>query len=387
MSPVARRLVLYLFLDDFQPIYSLYAVFAVTRGLSLGQISALLATWSITAFVLEVPCGVIGDRYERRFVLAAGQTVRALGFLIWMIFPTFFGFLAGFLLWGFKSALQSGTYEALLYDELKIFDSQAQFGRVFGRAVAATQVAQVGSALIASLLAQVGFRTVLTVSVLVGLGTAIVAVTLPKAPHVRPVEGARYFSLLRLGLHTIRRNRTVAVVVIFTGFAVGMSAVDEFYNLLWSERGASPSVISLSWAFVALSAATGGAFAHRLVRQHFSLTVPFLLMAGWAYAIFFAAHGGLVVAVLSIAVADAFMLGIHVITQELLQRSIVVDARATIASVSSFVTEFVALTVFFVVGVLSRSVGLPTAMSVIAVVAGVTVVGFAFLARKWQPAS
>ena len=83
------------------------------------QIASLLIVWSATAFTLEVPSGVLADKYSRRNILFIGQCIRSLGYLCWLFLPNYIGFLIGFILWGIESALSSGTFQSLLYDELK----------------------------------------------------------------------------------------------------------------------------------------------------------------------------------------------------------------------------------------------------------------------------
>ena len=65
-----------------------------------------------------------------------GQLFSVAGFVCWGLFPHFWGFLLGFVLWGTKSALSSGTFEALICDELKRFGHEADFVKVDGRSLA-----------------------------------------------------------------------------------------------------------------------------------------------------------------------------------------------------------------------------------------------------------
>ena len=80
------------------------------------QIGILLGTWSSTALLLEIPSGVLADKYNRRTILFLAQVIRGIGYLVWMLYPTFLGFLIGFILWGTKSAFTSGTFQALVFD-------------------------------------------------------------------------------------------------------------------------------------------------------------------------------------------------------------------------------------------------------------------------------
>src|SRR5271154_5456515 len=102
-------------------------------GLKPVEITVCLTAWSVTSFVLQVPSGVIADRWSRRQILAWAQLVRGVGFAVWMVWPHFWGFFVGLQLWGIKSAFTSGTFEALLYDELKARGRAQDYTRIFGR--------------------------------------------------------------------------------------------------------------------------------------------------------------------------------------------------------------------------------------------------------------
>ena len=137
MTSFLARLSAFKFFDSFILIVPLYAVMFVDAGLTPVQISVALIAWSATAFTLQIPSGVIADRWSRRHILALAQLARAAGFVVWLLYPHFWGFLAGLVLWGIKSAFTSGTFEALLYDELKAQGRAHDYTRVYGRARAA----------------------------------------------------------------------------------------------------------------------------------------------------------------------------------------------------------------------------------------------------------
>ena len=65
-----------------------------------------------------MPSGAWADTFDRRRLLVVSAVVYAAGFATWMIWQTFAGFAVGFVLWGLSSALMSGTFESLVYDEL-----------------------------------------------------------------------------------------------------------------------------------------------------------------------------------------------------------------------------------------------------------------------------
>src|SRR3712207_4816399 len=97
--PLARLAVAWAALSELVPYYPLYALLFLDTGLSGAQISLLFGVWSVTAFLSEVPAGALADRWSRRGVLVLGGVLQAVGFAVWTAAPSFWTFLAGFVIW------------------------------------------------------------------------------------------------------------------------------------------------------------------------------------------------------------------------------------------------------------------------------------------------
>ncbi|HEV7728454.1 MAG TPA: hypothetical protein VGO74_16140 [Modestobacter sp.] len=120
------------------------------------EIWALLALWSATAELAEVPSGALADRFSRRGALVAAGILQAAGYVLWAARPGLPGFAAGFVVWAVGGALVSGAFEALLHDGLAAAGAAGQFGRVNGRVNAVDLLVQVPTALAAAALFSLG---------------------------------------------------------------------------------------------------------------------------------------------------------------------------------------------------------------------------------------
>ncbi|WP_411157334.1 MFS transporter [Nocardia farcinica] len=141
---------------EFVPLYALYALLFADHGLTTAQISSLFALWSITSFVLEVPSGAWADTVSRRGLLVLSGALVAAAFTVWTAAPSYLGFALGFVLWGVAGALESGTFEALIYDDLAARERAGEYARVMGYARAAAEGAVVVAILAAAPLYAVG---------------------------------------------------------------------------------------------------------------------------------------------------------------------------------------------------------------------------------------
>src|SRR5436190_20256849 len=168
-------------------------------GLSPAQIGVVMASWSVMCVILEVPCGVLADRMSRPLLLATAQLVRCVGFVVWVAFPGFWGFLIGLMLWGLKSATMSGAFEAVIFDDLKAQGREAEYVRVIGRTQAARFSGLVVASLVAAGVAPLGYPTLIWASFAAGVGAAAAAMTLPRAPRSMAVGDWGYFAHLKRG--------------------------------------------------------------------------------------------------------------------------------------------------------------------------------------------
>lgn len=313
------RAVLFRGSADLIPLYALYALLFADHGLNTAQISGLLAIWSMTSFVLEVPSGAWADTVSRRLLLILSALLLVAGFAMWTVFPSYLGFALGFVLWGTSGALLSGTFEALVYDELAARGKTADYPRIMGYTRAASETAALlGIVAAAPLFAWGGYGLVGWVSVAIAGLHTLFALTLPSAPKTvsaeqaqeladgeepggteglahpetlappadserarvttdrasdiavaepaQPTAGpalARYLFMLRTGLREALRVRAVRHGLFLASILYGMTAFDEYFALLAGEAGVAPWVTTLLVGLTVTGALVGSALAGR----------------------------------------------------------------------------------------------------------------------------
>ena len=141
---------------DLVPLYSVYALLFADRGVDSAQISLLFIIWSLTSFLCEVPSGAWADTFDRRRLLVLSAVIYGAGFATWMVWQTFAGFALGFVCWGLSSALMSGTFESMVYDELVERGAREQYAGLIGWAQSTALVANLTASAFAAALFHVG---------------------------------------------------------------------------------------------------------------------------------------------------------------------------------------------------------------------------------------
>ena len=345
MPSFLARVYAFNFFDRFILIFPLYTVMFVDAGLKPVEITVCLTAWSVTSFLLQVPSGVIADRRSRRHILAVAQLVRGVGFVVWLLYPHFWGFFVGLQLWGIKSAFTSGTYEALLYDELKARGQAADYTRIFGR----TRAVQSGGVLLAALGAAIavrfGYAATLDASLVSVALAAVAAISLPAATPAATARARGYLAHLRVGLAESLREPLVLSILVFSAIVLALgAALEEFWPIFGAKVGLSRPVIAV---FV------GGQNAVEVLVSLIAYRLSGLPTRGF-YALF--AMGGALLlaasglftpaAMLLLALYSGLMKLVAVVFEGRLQHAIASERRATIGSVKSFVAQ-IGITVLY----------------------------------------
>ncbi|GAB3742887.1 MFS transporter [Nocardiopsis nanhaiensis] len=344
----------YAFFTEFVLLYPLYALLFTETGLSVAQISSLFVVWSLTGVLLAVPAGTWADIVPRRYLLAAAPVLAGAGFALWLLFPSYWVFALGFVLWGAGGALASGAFEALVYTELAHRGIAYRYARVMG-VTRALGVASVGAAtlLAVPVMAHGGYAAIGAASVAACALCALSGLALPedRAASGDPGGGGDqasepgYRETMRVGLAEARRSRTVraaiVLVVLITAF---WETLEEYIPLLASSAGVAtgdvPLVVLTVWTCVTV----GGLLAGPAARlNHLALGALLVLAAvaigagallsdpvGWVLL-----GCGFGVCQMMSVVADAR-----------LQDSISGPSRATVTSLAGMGTESVGIATF-----------------------------------------
>src|SRR3954451_5165105 len=273
------RVLLYHASRDLVPLYSVYSLLFADHGISAAHISLLLIIWSATSFVFEVPSGAWADSFDRRHLLVVSAFVYAAGFAIWMTWQSFVGFALGFVCWGLSSALMSGTFESMVYDELVQRGDAERYAGLIGWAQSTALVANLTASAGAAWLFHVGgYALVGWTSAAIAAGQALLAASLPvsyrarHAPHPHGAVGgteratSRYVTMRRAGLAESRHRPDVRRVLVLAATMVGLTAYDEYFPLVARDHDVSTAVVPVLVAVIVVGQAVGTALVGRTAR-------------------------------------------------------------------------------------------------------------------------
>lgn len=256
-------------LYDFVFAYAIYNVLFNIRGLSVFQISLLLSWWALTSVIFEIPSGALADHWSRKKLLVIAPVIKSLCFVIWFLANgNFYLYALGFLFWSIGSSLVSGTTEALLYDELTVFDKKDEYEKVLGKKNFYFHIALAISTITGGFIAYYNLDWVLILSVIPLLLSAFFALLIKETPKVQSTEEVHYLDHIKSAYKEVKQNK---ILLYFFAFAVGIDifgGLEEFDQLYYQLAGLplfAFGIIGFVWSMLN---SLGSYFAHKLKNVH-----------------------------------------------------------------------------------------------------------------------
>lgn len=326
----------------------------VDRGLTPVQISTLLLVWAGTSFLLEVPSGVFADKYSRKNILFFAELSQIAGYSFWLLMPNFIGFLIGFILWGIKSAFTSGTFEALVYDELKANNEEKKYIKIQGIVQSLQFVAFIFAGVGATLAITFGYSFVLIISIVSLVISALSILSLPNAKKVESTGEKNYFNLLKEGLTFSLKTPTVLKIIIFISFGQALfGALDEYWSIFATESGLFKQGLGIFFVIYGLVQALASVIAYKF-EKFSSRFFEFLFLFNGVLLIV-ASYFYKVPALIMLFVFSFLFKLIDTVANSQLQHQINnQEIRATVTSVKGFFVELIVMSFYLIFGLIAN---------------------------------
>jgi MFS family permease len=336
-SPVHRRLaplVAAAFFGGIALWVPVEKLFLAELGFTPQSIGVMAAAYAAVVPLLEIPSGVLADRWSRRGVLLVGNAGGFLSVLVGGLSTDKATYVVAALLLGVYFAMQSGTVDAIVYDTvLEETGDSAGFEAIVGRlrmveSAALVLGALAGGALAAATAPRVTYFATLPL-------VAVSTLWLAGFREPRLHEGGETRSLRRhlaVTLGVVRRDRRlvpIAALLVLT--AVLTQAVFEFGPLWLVEAGTGAGAFGPAWAGLMAALGLGGALAGRL-RADSPRTVVAIGVLLIASAATLVAGGHVVVVTAAQIVVVVLAVVVGILLTRALHDAVPSDVRSGVAS-------------------------------------------------------
>ncbi len=147
------KFALYGFLKNLRFFDPFILLFFREVGISFLQIGLLFSIREISTNLVEIPSGILADRFGRKLAMILSFSFYILSFILFYFFNTLWLYFFAMLIYGFADAFRSGTHKAMIFDYLEannLADKKIQyygytrswslFGSAFSSLIAASIV-------------------------------------------------------------------------------------------------------------------------------------------------------------------------------------------------------------------------------------------------------
>lgn len=334
-----------------------FLLFLAEKGMSVTQIALYQALFNIATVVLELPTGLIGDFFGKKFSIQVGVLLlffHTAGMLL--LSGPFLVVLS--LVEALAYSLQSGSEQALLYEIARNAGQGERFLTINARLLAAQSIATGMAIVLGSFIAQVSWSALyICVSVFYLLQLFLLyPIERTETTRSERSEKGRFDAAKMFRRETWRVGESAFAVLLLL---IGTSMLDGFYGsyynlnqLVFDAFDAPVSIIGIffgaSYAVNATAYIAADFFSSRFGKRN-TMLGSMLIEAGLFMILPWFASNPLCLFGLSMALC--FLPEVVYITSEnLIQDAIADDLRATILSVASLVRALFSAMFFSIFG-------------------------------------
>jgi MFS family permease len=242
-------------------------LFMAELGFTPQTIGIMAGVYAAVVPLLEIPSGILADRWSRRGVLILGNAGAFLSVLVGGLSTGVPAYMVAAMLLGVYLAMQSGTFDAMVYDTvLEETGDSERFESLMGRVRMFESASLVLGALAGGAVAALTAPRVTYFATLPFLLASTACLLAFREPRLHETGEAR-----SLGEHVAvtfgvlrhdRRLLPIGALLVLT--SVLTQAVFEFGPLWLVDAGAGAGAFGPSWAGLMASIGLGGALAGRV---------------------------------------------------------------------------------------------------------------------------
>jgi MFS family permease len=221
----------------------IWAVFLLSRGLSLTQFGVVEACLHVGMLAAQVPTGALADSLGRRRLLMSAGFFTAAAELGYVYAPGFALLCLAGAVHGVGFALRTGADEAYLFDALAHDDAEAQFPRMLGGMWAVFQFAAALSFFAGGAIATISRPLAFWLTAGCSLVASAIVSRLPDDSSSRE-SGS--LEVAARGLRALRRSPRLAALTV--GWSVYWAAITSWWlyaPALFQDRGASDLLLGV----------------------------------------------------------------------------------------------------------------------------------------------
>jgi MFS family permease len=335
-------------------------LFMTDIGFDAASVGAMAAAYAAVVPLLEVPSGILADRWSRSWIMILGCVALVISSLIGGLSQNVIMYVIAAMVLGVYFAFSSGTVDSIVYDTvLEETGSNELYEKWIGRTRAVESAAFVFSALVGGVLAQYTSARFTYFATVPLVALAIIGFLRFNEPRLhKAAERVNLRSHVALTFRTMITSRAV-LRVMFLVAAAGLLAQAVFeFGPLWLVAQAAPAALyGPYWAALVSTFGVAGLLIGKLnLERRLLVAVLIILSLAAALLLTWTSSLGVLVAAQVVLGLGLAIIGIH--AGRLLHDAVPSSIRAGVSSGAGTLTSVLFLPFSLVFGWVARENGI-----------------------------
>jgi MFS family permease len=339
-------------LFDFIFAYAIYNVLFNIRGLSVLEISILIAFWALSAMLLEIPSGALADYWSRKKMLVIAPLIKSLCFITWFLADgNFYLYALGFLFWSLASSFVSGTTEALLYDELIDFGKKRDYEKILSKKKFYFYIALAVSTVLGGIIAHYNLDWALIFSIIPLFLSSFFALLIEETPKKGSTKEINYLKYIKIAYQEVKNNKILKILLLYAfGISIlgDLEEFDQLYYQLVNLPLYAFGIVGFIWSMLN---AIGAFYAYKLKNHSWVFYIFPFISASFIFLVGLKPS----IPILGLLLISYFVNSpLEVLINGKIQHNIKTLGRATITSVNTFFISFLGAILTLIFGLISK---------------------------------
>jgi len=259
---------------------SIWVLWLLHRGYSLGQIGIAEACYHIAKVALEVPTGAFADTIGRKWSLVISAIAVTIAAALTWWSPVFPVVMVALLIDGASGSFRYGADQAYLFDALKDEGRSHGFVRILANVLAASYFVAALMSWVGAWLSDWSYAWPFSLNIAAAIITGILAALLPEPARTtqhRTLGGV--VRTMRTGIRTVRERPVLLRLVLFAAFFFTAHTLGNIYlQSVLKGHGFANGTIGLTLGISGIVSAAATWLGGRLPKGWRTWT-PFTLLA------------------------------------------------------------------------------------------------------------
>ena len=351
---------LYSMHSDLIMLGPIIVLFFLSRGLSFTQIMILQAICSVSMMLFEIPTGIIADTFKRKHTLFLSNLILGISVLILVFATNFYLFALAEILGGFAIALNSGSEQALLYDDLIKKRKEKDFVKIQGHATFLMGLVMAVGCILSGYLFEMHKTTPIIISAIwVLLGSIIIIFFNEEKITTTSRKTSNTFKqILTKGFMYAKNHKKVRTIILYSLFFSFFFAIAFWaYPVYMDELNVPVRYFGFVFAGMNLIYAFASKYAYLYVKATKGFTLTSL---SWIISIGFI-FSGIIRSIIGLFsfTGEQIIRGVQpIVTDKYINKHIPSQMRATIMSYKNLLTTFTSMASKIIFGILIDNFGI-----------------------------